>query len=145
VTNVPYGGAVLLADTSAWARAHHRRIRDEWAAALRNGQIVTCPVVELELLYATRDGAHLDQWAADLAHLRTVPITRSVTNAARQALRDLAHVHDGYQRSVTIPDLLIAACAQDAAIGVLHYDGDFDTLSRVLAFESRWIVPRGSL
>jgi predicted nucleic acid-binding protein len=42
-------------------------------------------------------------------------------------------------------DLLIAAAAQDAAVGVLHYDSDFDTLATVLSFESRWIAPAGSL
>jgi hypothetical protein len=31
------------------------------------------------------------------------------------------------------------------AVGVLHYDEDFDTLATVLEFESRWIAPRGSL
>ncbi|MGH8326737.1 MAG: PIN domain-containing protein, partial [Steroidobacteraceae bacterium] len=132
----PYGGAVLLADTSAWTHAHHPRLRDEWAAALVNGQIATCPIVELEILFSARDGTGFDAVAGDLAQLRNVPLTRSVTNAARQAMRDLAHVHDGYHRAVKIPDLLIAACAQDAAIAVLHYDEDFDRLAAVLEFES---------
>jgi hypothetical protein len=35
---------------------------------------------------------------------------------------------------------LIAACAQEAAVGVLHHDADFDRLADVLDFESRWIV-----
>jgi len=46
---------------------------------------------------------------------------------------------------VRLPDLLIAACAQDSGVGVLHYDEDFDRLAEVLAFESRWIARRGSL
>jgi len=61
------------------------------------------------------------------------------------AQRALAHVRPLHHRSVNIADLLIAACAADAAIGVLHYDEDFDRLADVLAFESRWIAPRGSL
>jgi predicted nucleic acid-binding protein len=141
----PYGGAVLLADTSAWARSGQRAVRGEWSAALADGQIATCPVVELELLYSARDGTEFDQRAADLAQLRNVPITRSVTNAARQAFRTLAHQGPGHHRAVTIADLLTAACAQDAAIGVLHYDQDFDTLATALSFDSRWIAPPGSL
>jgi hypothetical protein len=42
-------------------------------------------------------------------------------------------------------DLLVAAAAQDAGLGVLHYDAGFDVLATVLDFESRWIAPAGSL
>ena len=141
----PYGGQILIADKSAWARADHPSVRSEWSSALRDGLIATCPIVTLEVLYSARDAESLDSWAADLAQLRDVPITRSVTNAAQRAQRDLAHISPLLHRSVKLPDLLIAAAAQDAAIGVLHYDEDYDTLAGVLDFESRWIAPRGSL
>jgi predicted nucleic acid-binding protein len=136
---------MFIADKSAWARADHPSVRSEWGSALRNGQIATCPIVNLELLYSARDAEAFDTWASDLAQIRDVPITRSVTNAALRAQRDLAHVRPLFHRSVKLPDLLIAAAAQDAAIGVLHYDEDYDTLAGVLNFESRWIAPRGSL
>ena len=87
----------------------------------------------------------MDSLGADLAQLREVPITRAVTNAALRAQRALAHVHPLFHRSVTLPDLLIAAAAAEAGVGVLHYDADYDTLATVLDFESRWIAPRGSL
>ena len=141
----PLGGRTYLADSSAWAHAHHEHIRDEWSAALRAGQIATGAIVKLELLYSARDGAQFDQLEADLAQLRDVPITRSVTNVALAAFRDLAHVGPLHHRSVSLPDLLVAASAQDTALGVLHYDEDFDVLAGVLEFESRWIAPRGSL
>ena len=141
----PFGGETLIADKSAWSHASHARVNRQFAAALRNGQIVTSPVVNLELLYSARDGESFDQLGADLAQLRNIPITRSVTNAAQRALRALAHRRPPQHRSVSLPDLLIAAAAEDAAVGVLHYDEDFDTLATVLDFESRWIAPRGSL
>lgn len=125
--------------------AKHPDVSGDWAAALRNRQIATSPIVKLELLYATQDGADYDRLDADLGALRDVPITRSVTNAALAALGELAHRQPRYQRSVKLPDLLIAAAAQDSAIGVLHYDEDFDTLAGELSFESRWIAPRGTL
>ena len=140
-----YDGRTYIADTSAWPRSIHPAVQEEWQAALSEGQIGTCPVVVLELLYSTQNGTDFDRRAADLATLRDIPVTRSVTNAARQAYRDLAHVGAGYHRSLRMPDLLIAACAQDAGIGVLHYDADFDRLAEVMTFESRWIAPRGSL
>jgi hypothetical protein len=141
----PYDGRTYIADSSAWAHAHHTSVRDEWSAALRGGQIATGPIVELELLYSASAGSHFDQLAADLAQLRDVPITRSVTNAALAAFRELAQVGPLHHRSISLPDLLISASAQDAALGVLHYDADFDVLATVLEFESRWIARRGSL
>ena len=141
----PLGGRTYIADSSAWAHAHHAHVRDEWSAALRAGQIATGPIVKLELLYSARDGSGFDQLEADLAQLRDVPITRSVTNAVLAAFRELAHVGPLHHRSISLPDLLISASAQDSALGVLHYDEDFDVLADVLGFESRWIAPRGSL
>jgi predicted nucleic acid-binding protein len=136
----PFGGGAFIADTSAWQLARHVAVAAEWSAAVRAGQIATTPIVRLELLQSTRDGAEFDAWTERLAELRDIPITRSVTNAAERAYRDLAHVHPLFHRSVKLPDLLVAAAAQDAAVGVLHYDKDFDTLATVLGFESRWIA-----
>ena len=140
-----YGGRIYIADNSAWSKAAHPDVKDAWVAALRNRQISTCPIVKLELLYSVRDGTDYDRLDAILGALRDVPITRSVTNAALAALRQLAHVQPLNQRSVKFPDLLIAAAAQDGAVGVLHYDHHFDRLAQVLNFESRWIAPAGSL
>ena len=141
----PYGGKVFIADTSAWSRWRHPRVHSELMAAMENSQIATTPMVAIEVLRSARDGVEFDMTAAELAELRDVPISRSVTNAALLAFRELAHRQPLFHRSVTNEDLLIAAAAQDASIGVLHYDADFDTLATVLSFESRWIAPAGSL
>lgn len=142
---VAFDGRIYIADSSAWSHAANPVVRDEWTAALRNQQILTSPIIKLELLYSARSGDDLDRLAADLASLRDVPITRSVTNAALAALRELAHRGPLHHRSVKLPDLLIAAAAADVAVGVLHYDADFDVLAGVLDFESRWLGARGSL
>jgi predicted nucleic acid-binding protein len=145
VPALSYDGRPYIADSSAWSHAAADAVRDEWASALRNRQIATCPIVKLELLYSARDGGDYDRLDALLGTLHDVPITRSVTNAALAALRQLAHVQPLHQRSVKFPDLLIAAAAQDAGLGVLHYDWHFDRLAAALAFESRWIAPPDSL
>ncbi|MEX1358306.1 MAG: PIN domain-containing protein [Gaiellaceae bacterium] len=141
----PFGGGVFIADTSAWARSEQGSVAREWQRAVEAGQIATCPVVKLEVLLSARDGAEYDSRDDVLGTLRDVPVTRSVTDAALAALRELAHVRPLHQRGIPLPDLLIAACAQDAGVGVLHYDRHFDRLAEVLDFESRWIVPPGSL
>ncbi len=139
-----YDGRRYIADNSAWSHAHQHSVRDTWAAALRNRQIETCPIVKLEMLYSARSGEDFDRLQAMLDVLHDVPISRSVTNAAIAAYRRLAHRVPRFHRSIKLPDLLIAAAAQDAAVGVLHYDRHFDLLADVLDFESRWIAPAGS-
>lgn len=140
---MPWDGSVYLADTSAWARSH--TVAADWQAALRNGQIAISDMVTLELLFSARDGADFDRRAGELAALRQVAVTPDVLATARSAFRTLAHRHPLFHRSVTLPDLVTAAAAASAGIGVLHYDADYDTLATVLPFESRWLAPRGSL
>jgi predicted nucleic acid-binding protein len=139
----PWDGRIYVADTSAWARAH--RIGTAWEDALRGGQIASCEIVAFELLFSTRDGVEFDRRSASLGTLPVAPVVPSVLISARDAFRELAHRHPLFHRSVTVPDLIIAAAAAEAGLGVLHYDADFDTLATVLRFESRWIAARGSL
>lgn len=140
-----YGGGSFIADTSAWGRATAQSVAAEWRRAAECRQHATCPIVTLELLHSARDGAGFDTRAAELAVLRDIPISRSVTNAALGAYRALAHRQPLLHRSVQLADLLIAAAAADPNVGVLHYDADYDTLAEVLSFESRWIAPPGTL
>jgi predicted nucleic acid-binding protein len=140
----PFGGKVLIADTSAWARASHPLIRNSWAAALRGRQIATCSIVTLELLYSARDTRELTIVEAEQALLRDVPVAASAQRAAIGALRDLASDGPGQHR-VPLADALIAAAAQDAGVDVLHYDHHYDRLARALHFTSVWVAPPGAL
>jgi hypothetical protein len=140
----PFGGKVLIADTSAWARASHPLFRDLWAAALRGRQIATCSIVTLELLYSARDVRELTIVEAEQALLRDVPVAASAQRAAIRALRDLASDGPGQHR-VSLADALIAAAAQDAGVDVLHYDHHYDRLAQALHFTSVWVAPPGAL
>jgi predicted nucleic acid-binding protein len=144
VTSAAFGSGVLIADTSVWQRTNHPALLAPWTAALRSGTIATCSIVTLELLYSTRTAVEFRAVEADQAILRDVPVSTSVQRAAIGALRALAGVRPQYHR-VPLADALVAAAAQEAGIGVLHYDRHYDRLAEVLAFESRWAAPPGSL
>jgi predicted nucleic acid-binding protein len=144
VANRPFGGGVLIADTSAWARAAHPLVRDLWAAALRGRQIATCSIVTLELMYSARNAQELAVVEAEQALLRDIPVATSAQRAAIGALRDLASDGPGQHR-VPLADALIAAAAQDAGVDVLHYDHHYDRLAQTLHFKSVWIADPGSL
>lgn len=139
-----FGDGVFIADKSAWTRSEHPSVEAEWSRALAGGQIATCPVVMMELLYSAQDAETFDTLEEGLRELRDIPITRSVTQAAITAMRELSHARPLYHR-VPLVDALVAAAAQDAGVGVLHYDRHYDRLDEVMRFESRWIAPQGSL
>ncbi len=144
MTAPPYGGGLYIADTSAWNHATRASVVDDWSRAFADGQIATCAPVVLELLFSAQDAEELNRIDGGLAALRDIPVTRSTNRAAIGAMRALARIRPRYHR-VSGLDLLTAAAASAAGIGVLHYDRHFDRLAEVLPFESRWIAPPGSL
>jgi predicted nucleic acid-binding protein len=134
-----------VADTSAWARASNPAVSPGWRAAALVGDIVGCPVVTLELLYDAPNRERVEAVASALAGLRQAPITRSATDAAIWAVRELAARGSAGAHRVRIPDALIAAAAAERGFGVLHYDQHFDRLASVLNFASQWVVPESSI
>jgi predicted nucleic acid-binding protein len=49
------------------------------------------------------------------------------------------------RRGRKIPDLRIAAAAEQRGLVVLHYDADFDLIASVTGQSCRWVVPSGSV
>jgi len=134
-----------VADTSAWARASDPAVADAWVAAAGAEELVACPIVTLELLYAARDAGQVEQLAGACAALRQAPVTRRVTDTAMQAVRELAAGGADGSHRVRIPDVLVAAAAAERGFGVLHYDRHFDRLAEVLPFASQWVAPPGTI
>lgn len=139
-----WGELPLLIDTSAWSRAHHPTVRDQWAEAMRKDRLRISPAARLEILIAARDGGSFDELAQGLSLLRAVPLTAAVQRAAEDAMRTLAHRSAGAHR-VPIVDYLIAASAQESGAAVIHYDRDYDLLSEIMSFDSVWLAPAGSI
>jgi predicted nucleic acid-binding protein len=139
-----WGKLPLLIDTSAFSRAQHPEIREQWRQALNADRLRIAPATQLEILLSARNGRTFDELAEEFATLRTAPLTATITRAAQDAMRTFAHRSDGAQR-IPIVDYLTAAAAQETGAAVLHYDRDYDTLAQVMGFESVWLAPAGSL
>lgn len=135
----PFDGRLYVADTSAWMRAPTPSIAAEWRAAVGAGQILTTPVVVMELLYSARDAEDLGSREARLDVLREAPLSRGAVDAARSAMRELSRAGPLHHR-VPVTDLLVAAAATARGVGVLHCDRHYDRLASVLGFESRWLL-----
>jgi predicted nucleic acid-binding protein len=139
-----FGGGLFIVDKSAYARSDRPPLEPEWRRAVDAKQILTCQITRLEILYSARTREEFEAYEAELALLRDLAITQTVCASAIAALRDLAARSDGYHR-VNIADALIAACAAENGVGVLHYDKHYERLAQVLSFESRWAADAGTL
>jgi predicted nucleic acid-binding protein len=129
-----------LADTSAWERAGDARVRTAWTEAMLAGRIVTSLPVRYELLFSARDPRSFRALEERLAVLRDLAVTASVQRAAMTAMRELADL--GHHR-IPLPDLLIAAVAQEHSAVVVHEDRHFEQLQRVLSFKAERLLPTG--
>lgn len=62
-----------------------------------------------------------------------------------RALEVQRHALDaGFHRALSLPDLLIAATAEQNRLTVLHYDGDFDMIASLTGRPTEGVVPPGS-
>ena len=114
---------LLLLDKSAYVRGAVDVTEDD--------ELCLCAVTRLELLYSAGDAAAYARLATDLDEFRELRMDAGTFDTALTAQRELAA--RGHHR-ISLPDLLIAACAQQHAADVLHVDRHFDVLADVLAF-----------
>jgi len=136
--------AVYLADKSALTRCETRpEVRGVVELLLLAGRIATCGIVDLELLYSAADPTTYAELAMALRAMTRVPVTESVVDRALAVQAQLAVASE--HRSVPLPDLLIAACAEAAGLTVLHYDADYERISKLTGQPVQWVVPRGSV
>jgi hypothetical protein len=139
---------VLLIDNSAWARLASERLDEGRAETVATWmgdlQLATCLPFLLEAGYSARSGGDRSAMMADLAKLPRVQIDGDIEAAALEAQRELADI--GHHR-LPPADVIIAACAHIAGMGVLHYDSDYDLLVKHtdLKFESEWLTQPGIL
>ena len=134
----------FLADKSALTRRESKpEVRDVLEALLVAGEIATCGIVDLELLYGAPSPATYHELADVLRALPRVPVTDTDVDRALEVQSQLAD--RSQHRSVPLPDLLIAACAEAAGLTVLHYDADYERIAGLTGQPVQWVVPRGSV
>lgn len=135
--------ATYLADKSALARAYLPSVAARLGPLFVGGEIATCGVVDLEMLFSARGPA---DYLAILADRNSLPHVEVGERGIERAIEvQTALARTGRHRGVTIPDLLIAAAAESAGLTVLHYDADFDLVAEVTRQTVEWVVPAGSV
>lgn len=135
--------AQYLGDKSALARLHQDEVLHRVSALYMSGQIATCGMVDLELLYSARNGDDHRELILDRLLLPRVPCGDAAFDRAIEVQGILADA--GRHRSVGLEDLVIAAAAEQAGMSVLHYDQDYDLIGAVTGQPMEWVVPRGTV
>ena len=100
-------------------------------------------MVVMELLGTAQNQTEFSELREDLDALPQLPITPAAWERAIDVWHDLVRL--GRHRQTKPADLLIAAVAELASVGLCHYDSDFDTIAAVTRQPVRALVPIGSL
>jgi predicted nucleic acid-binding protein len=138
----------LLLDHSAWIRIIGTSIPDERAKEIAEEfgeeRFLACLPFMLEAGYSARTADGHDDLFGELESLDYLEISLEVERRALEAQAQLARM--GHHRVPPV-DVMIAALAHSHDVGVLHYDSDYDVILEKtgLAFDSEWLMPRGSL
>ena len=134
----------FLADKSALARHQTQaQVREILDPLLLEGEVATCGVVGLEVLYSASSPDNYRSTAESLRGMPRAPVDEGCVQRALQVQAMLAE--RSQHRAVPLPDLLVAACAERAGLAVLHYDADFERIAELTGQPTQWIVPRGSV
>lgn len=133
--------ARYLADKSALARFRVPAVNARLRPLLEDGDLATCAIVDLEVLYSSRNLADYEEILLERASLEVAPITQEVMSMAVDLQHELARRG---QHRVPIPDLIISAAASHSSLVVLHYDADFERIAAVGGASHEWVVPQGS-
>jgi predicted nucleic acid-binding protein len=138
-----------IVDTSVLTRMRNPAVRDAVEPKARDGQLARAGISDLEVGYSARNASEWDDLARDLDSFELVETTAAHLRRARQVQRLLAGKHQRgrskHQRGRKVPDLLVAAAAEDSNLAVLHYDADFDRIAAVTGQACEWVVPAGSV
>ena len=110
---------------------------------LTAGQLASCGVLELEVLYSARSHRDFLDTLQELRSLPRLPVTQSDFDRAVDIMERLAR--RGQHRSAGLPDLLLAAIAERYGVVLLHYDADFDTIAAITGQPMRWVMPSGTV
>ncbi len=136
--------ARYLADKSALARLSHPAVAERLATLLEAGLVGTCAMVELEVLFSTRNQAEYETVRIDRRlGYEWLPMPDEIWDRALDVQRGLSQ--HGQLRSGKIPDLLVAATAERHSVTVIHYDSDFDRIAEITGQPTEWVVPPGSV
>lgn len=131
-----------LVDTSVLTRLGEPTVRAALESLAAVGRVGRSGISDLEVGYSARSAREWDDLQTALSAFELVETEASHMKRARQVQRMLA---GRSQRGRKVPDLLVAATAEEAGLIVLHYDADFDRIAAVTGQKCEWVADPGSI
>lgn len=131
-----------LIDTSVLTRLGEPSVRAVVEPLAAVGRAARAGISDLEVGYAARNEGEWDELLSALDAFVLIETTAPHLRRAGQVQRILAARS---QRGRKVPDLLVAAAAEEAGCTVVHYDADFDLIASVTGQPCEWVVPAGSV
>jgi predicted nucleic acid-binding protein len=132
----------FLVDTSVLKRLGRLEVRHAIEPLAVSGQLARASVSDLEVGYSARNA---QEWDALVGALSAFDLVETSVTHVRRALQVQRLLAQASQRGRKIPDLLIAAAAEERDLIVLHYDADFERISALTGQRTQWVVPTGSI
>lgn len=132
----------FLLDTSVIKRLRCVEVRAVVEPLAATGELGRATICDLEVGYSARTQQEWDEFIEALDVFAVVETTAAHVRRALHVQRLLAARS---QRGRKVPDLLVAAAAEELGIGVLHYDADFDRIASVTGQVCQWVVAAGTV
>lgn len=120
-----------LIDKSALVRLAEARDAQAWLDRCQQAVVRIATPTLLEVGYSARSG---EDWGrlTNGAPVSWLPVQYVTSRAEQRALEIQGHLATrGHHRAPSIPDLLVAAIAEDAGLTVLHLDKDYELIAEV--------------
>jgi predicted nucleic acid-binding protein len=131
-----------LIDTSVLTRVSDPTVRSALESHLTNGTAARAGISDLEIGFSARNEAEWDRLIEAVGVFPLVETTDVHLRRARHVQRLLAARN---LRGRKVPDLLVAAPAEDQGLIVLHYDADFDFITQVTGQATEWVSAAGTI
>jgi hypothetical protein len=135
--------ATHLVDKSAYARLHVREVADRLAPMLFAGRVATTGIGMLEMLSSAMNAEFYVGMRRELDGMPRVAVTERIVDRALEVQGLM--VRRGTHRAPSAADLVLAACAEQNGLTLLHYDADYDLIAEVTGQPVEWVVPQGSI
>jgi len=136
---------IELIDTSALIlAARHAGAAEALREAIGRSGLAVTDLVVIEYLNGARNLAEYDRFAWSLGAAQRLRAEPADWDRLMEVHRLLAASGPGHQRSVSVPDLIVAAVAERHRATLVHYDEDYDRIGALTGQPIRWIVPRGT-
>lgn len=131
-----------VVDTSVLKRLAVPAVRSVVEPLASAGRVARTTISDLEVGYSPRNA---DEWESLMTGLTAFDLFETTADHVTRALQVQRLLAGRSQRGRKIPDLLIAAAAEEQDLTVLHYDADFDLIAAVTGQRTEWVVPSGSI